>query len=132
MKWDKYLSMGAGGIGICINYLWGGLDTMLSALLGLMVLDFIAGVLCGSKAKCLNSKTAYRGITRKKMMILVMVAVGVIVDSLVATDGTVRSLVIFYYISMEGISILENSAKLGFPFPQKLKEILTQLQDEKE
>lgn len=130
MKWDKYLGVGAGVTGICINYLWGGLDTMLTALLGLMVLDFIAGLLCGSKAKRLNSETAYDGITRKKMMILVMVSVGVIVDRVVGTDGTVRSLVIFYYISMEGISITENAGKLGFPMPKKLIDILAQLQDE--
>ena len=103
---------------------------MLTALLGLMVLDFIAGLLCGSKAKRLNSETAYDGITRKKMMILVMVSVGVIVDRVVGTDGTVRSLVIFYYISMEGISITENAGKLGFPMPKKLIDILAQLQDE--
>lgn len=127
---EKFLGMGAGVIGICINYVWGGLDAMLTALIGLMILDFIAGVLCGSKAKCLNSKTAYLGITQKKMMILIMVAVAVIVDSLVNTDGTVRSLVIFYYISMEGISILENAGKLGFPIPEKLKDILVQLQEE--
>lgn len=129
MKFDKYIGIGAGVVGICINHLWGGLDTMLSALISFMVLDFVAGVLCGAKSGCLNSKTAYRGITRKKMMILVMVAVGVIVDRLVNTDGTVRSLVIFYYISMEGISITENAGKLGFPIPKKLQEILSQLHE---
>jgi len=129
MKWDKYFSLGAGGLGICINYLWGGLDTMLTALLGLMALDFIAGLLCGGKRKSIDSEVAYVGITKKKMMILIMVAVGVIVDRLVNTDGAIRSLVIFFYISMEGISILENAGKLGFRYPDKLKDILVQLQD---
>lgn len=129
MKWDKYFSLGAGGLGICINYLWGGLDTMLTALIGLMALDFLSGLLVGGKRKEIDSEVAYTGITKKKMMILIMVAVSVIVDRLINTDGAIRSLVIFFYISMEGISILENAGKLGFRYPDKLKDILVQLQD---
>lgn len=129
MKWDRILSTTIGGLGICINYLWGGLDTMLTALLAFMLLDFLTGIICGSKAKELDSKTAYLGITRKKMMILVMVAVAVVIDNLLNTEGTVRSLVIFYYVSMEGISILENAGRLGFPIPDKLKDMFEQLKD---
>ncbi len=129
-NWDKYFSLTAGVLGICINKIWGGLDTMLTALLTFMVLDFIAGLICGGKDKQIDSEVAYIGITKKKMMILIMVAVSVVVDNLLGTDGTVRSLVIFYYISMEGISIVENAGKLGFPVPEKLRDILVQLQDD--
>lgn len=129
MRWDKYLGFGMGGIGIGINYFWGGLDTMLIALLTLMVFDFISGVMCGVKRENLNSKIAYTGITQRKMMILVMVAVAVVVDRLANTNGAVRSVVMFFYISLEGISITENAGKLGVPIPEKLKAILAQLKD---
>ncbi len=129
MKWDKYLSMGIAGAGGVINYLWGGLDTMFIALLTVMALDFVTGLLVGGKARQLDSQKAYIGITKKKMMILVMVAVSVIVDRLLNTEGVTRSLVIFYYVSMEGISIMENAARLDFPIPPKLKDLLLQLQD---
>ena len=130
MKWNRYFSMVVGGIGVLVNYLWGGWDTMLSVLFGFMILDFITGLMCGGKTKTVDSEKAYVGITKKKMMVLIMVAVGVLIDRLINTDGSIRSLVIFYYISMEGISIIENSGKLGFPIPSKLKDILLQLQED--
>lgn len=129
MKWDKYFSMAVSGLGICINYLWGGLDTMLTALIAIMVLDFLAGVLCGGKAKKLDSGVAYTGITRKKMMILIMVAVAVVFDTIAGTNGIARSATIFFYISMEFLSVTENAGKLGFPIPDKLKDMFDQLKD---
>ena len=132
MKWDKYVSMVIAALGACVTYLWGGLDVMFIALLTFMALDFVAGILCGVKAKALDSHKAYIGITRKKMMILIMVAVAVVLDRLLNAPDTARVLVIYYYIAMEGISILENAAKLDFPVPPKLKAILAQLQDKEE
>jgi len=130
MKWDKYISLGSSILGICVNYLWGGLDVMFVALLSFMTLDFITGIICGGKKKEVNSDKAYIGITKKKMMILIMVAVAVVIDRLLNTPGTTRSVVIFYYFTMEGISILENAAKLNFPVPNQLKDILLQIKSE--
>ncbi|HZK34819.1 MAG TPA: phage holin family protein [Bacillota bacterium] len=130
MKWDKTVSVIIAALGAGVNYLWGGLDIMFIALLIFMALDFIAGIFCGIKGKELDSQKAYKGITLKKMMILIMVAVGVTIDRVLHLNGTTRSLVIFYYFAMEGISILENAAKLELPVPPKLKSILAQLQDE--
>lgn len=132
MKWDKIVSMVTAALGACVTYLWGGLDVMFIALLTLMALDFITGLICGAKAKQLDSHKAYLGITRKKMMILVMVAMAVVLDRLLNTPDTARSLVIFYYVAMEGISILENAAKLDFPVPDKLRDILLQLKEGKD
>ena len=132
MKWDKYIPITSAGIGAVVNYLWGGLDIMFTALLTLMLLDFITGLICGAKRKELDSQKAYTGITRKKMMILVMIAVAVIVDRLLGLQGTTRSLVIFYYVAMEGISITENAAKIDLPVPKKLKDILLQLKEKEE
>ncbi|MBS4536799.1 phage holin family protein [Clostridium sp. D2Q-14] len=132
MKWDKVLSIISAGFGACINYLWGGLDVMFVALLSFMTLDFITGIICGGKRKELDSEKAYVGITKKKMMILIMVAVAVVIDRMLNAPGTTRSMVIFYYFAMEGISIMENAAKLDFPFPEQLKDILFQLKENKE
>lgn len=132
MKWDKYVPIISAALGAIVNYLWGGLDIMFIALLTFMGLDFITGIICGIKKGELDSHRAYLGITRKKMMILIMVAVAVVLDRLLNMPETARVLVIYYYIAMEGISILENAAKLDFPVPSKLKGILLQLQDKED
>lgn len=129
MKWDKYVSMIMAALGAVTTYLWGGLDVMFIALLTFMALDFVTGIICGAKGEGIDSHRAYIGITRKKMMILIMVAVAVVIDRLLNVPGTTRSLVIFYYFAMEGISILENAAKLDFPVPDKLRDILLQLKE---
>lgn len=129
MKWDKYVSMVTAALGACVTYLWGGLDVMFIALLTFMALDFVTGIICGIKKGELDSHRAYLGFTRKKMMILIMVAVAVVIDRLLNVPGTTRSLVIFYYLAMEGISILGNAAKLDFPVPDKLRDILLQLKE---
>lgn len=131
IHWDNYIAGGAAGAGALINYIWGGLDTMFIALVSVMALDFFTGILCAVKTHTVDSKVAYHGITRKKMMILAMVALSVIIDNLLGTPGVSRSLVIMYYFAMEGISILENAAKVDFPVPSKLKKILLQLSEEK-
>lgn len=128
MKWDRIVS---GVIAICggvANYLWGGWDMALRTLLLFMLLDYILGVVCSVKEKCTNSEVAFRGIL-KKVAVLVVVAVGVSLDSAAGTDGLIRGLVLFFYVGIEGISILENAAKLGVPIPEKLKEVLIQLKD---
>lgn len=132
MKWDKYVSIIFAALGAAASYLWGGLDVIFVALLTFMALDFITGIICGIKKGELDSHRAYLGITKKKMMILIMVAVAVILDRLLNAPDTARVLVIYYYIAMEGISILENAAKLDFPVPDKLRDILLQLKDKEE
>lgn len=132
MRWDKYVSIVTAALGAIANYLWGGLDVIFIALITFMALDFITGILCGVKKGELDSHRAYLGITKKKMMILIMVAVAVVLDRLLNAPDTARVLVIYYYIAMEGISILENAAKLDFPVPAKLKDALLQLKKEKD
>ncbi len=132
MKWDKIISIVFAALGAAVSYLWGGLDVIFVALLTFMALDFITGIICGIKKGELDSHRAYLGITKKKMMILIMVAVAVVLDRLLNAPDTARVLVIYYYIAMEGISILENAAKLDFPVPDKLKDILLQLKEKEE
>ena len=92
-----------------------------------MVLDYITGVLCAIADGKLSSNVGYLGIARK-LVIFVLVGVGNLLDVHVLGEvGIVRSAVIFFYLSNEGISLMENAAHLGLPLPEKLKDVLVQL-----
>jgi len=102
-------------------------DGFLYALLAFVVIDYITGLMCAVLDKKLSSDVGFRGIF-KKVLIFSLVAIGHIIDKNVIGDGSVIwTAVIFFYLSNEGISILENAAHIGLPVPQKLKDILEQL-----
>ena len=114
-------------VGGWLGYVLGGLDGFLYALLAFVVIDYITGLMCAVLDKKLSSEVGFRGIF-KKVLIFSLVAVGHIVDQNVIGDGSViRTAVIFFYLSNEGISILENTVHIGLPVPQKLKDVLEQL-----
>lgn len=128
MKWDKIVSIVVAVAGSIANYFLGGWDVALKTLFIFMALDYVLGVLCGGKKKKLSSEIAFNGIL-KKVAILAVVVVGSSLDNIVSGQGLLRGLVIFFYIGLEGISILENTAFLGVPVPGKLKEALDQLKE---
>ena len=128
MKWDRAVSICIASGGTLANYLWGGVDVALKTLLLFMLFDYITGLICATKDKCLSSAIGFNGIL-KKVMILIVVAVAFNLDNIINTDGLVRSLVIFFYVSMEGISILENAAKMNVGVPDELRDKLLQLKD---
>ena len=104
-------------------------DGFLYALIAFVVIDYLTGVMCAITDKKLSSEIGAKGIF-KKVLIFVLVGVGHIVDSQVlGNGGAIRTAVIFFYLSNEGISILENAAHIGLPIPEKLKSILEQLHD---
>ena len=110
----------------------GGLDGLLVALLVFSALDYLTGVLCAIADRELSSAVGYRGICRKALIFL-LVGVGHVLDTQVAGSGAaVRTAVICFYLSNEGISLLENAARLGLPVPEGLKEALQQLHGGKE
>lgn len=114
-------------IGGGFGYFLGGCDSFLYALLTFVVIDYITGLMCAIIDKKLSSEVGFRGIF-KKVLIFSLVAIGHIIDESVIGDGSViRTAVIFFYLSNEGVSILENAAHIGLPVPQKLKDILEQL-----
>ena len=124
--WTK-IQMAAAALGGWLGYFLGGADGLLIALIMLAVLDYVTGVMCAVSDKKLSSAVGARGIF-KKMLIFMLVGVGHIVDThVVGTGSALRSAVICFYLSNEGLSVLENAAHLGLPVPDKLKEILTQL-----
>lgn len=119
------------GAGLC-GFLFGELDGLIYALIAFMMLDYISGVLVAISEKELSSRIGFKGIA-KKVIILILVAVGHIVDMHVLGCGDVcRSAVCGLYIANEGISILENASDLGIPLPKKLVAVLKQLKDDSE
>lgn len=116
-------------IGGWLGWFLGGYDGFLYALVAFVVADYITGVMCAIVDRTLSSEIGSKGIF-KKVLIFVMVGIGHIIDTnLIGNGNTVRTAVIFFYCSNEGISMLENAGHLGLPIPQKLKEIIAQLHD---
>ena len=131
LVWTK-LQLAITAVGGWLGYFLGGADGLLIALIVLAVLDYLTGVMCAIADKKLSSTVGARGIF-KKVLIFMLVGVGHIVDTnIVGTGSALRSAVICFYLSNEGLSVLENTAHLGLPVPDKLKEILTQLHGREE
>ncbi len=119
-------------IGGFIGWFLGGFDGFLYALIAFAVIDYITGVMCAISDKKLSSEVGFKGICRK-VLIFVLVGIGNLVDVYVLGEaGVLRTAVIFFYLSNEGVSLLENSAHLGLPIPQKLKSVLEQLHNRNE
>ena len=119
-------------IGGGIGWFLGGADGFLYALIAFVVIDYITGVMCAIVDKKLSSEVGFKGIC-KKVLIFILVGVGNIIDVQVLGEaGVLRTAVIFFYLSNEGVSILENAGHLGLPIPEKLKAVLEQLHDRAE
>ena len=118
-------------LGGWIGYFLGGWDGALYALITFITADYITGVMCAVSDRRLSSEVGFRGICRK-VIILTLVGVGSILDrQVIGSGGALRTAVIFYYLSNEGISILENASRLGLPVPPKIKKVLEQMKEEK-
>ena len=114
-------------LGGWLGFVLGGLDGFLYALIGFMALDYVTGVMVAILDKKLSSIIGFRGIF-KKVLILVMVGIAHAIDrNLIGTGEGIRTAVLLFYLSNEGVSLLENAARIGLPIPEKLKEILAQL-----
>ncbi len=120
------------GIGGWLGWFLGGCDGLLYALLAFVVVDYITGIMCAINDHSLSSEVGFKGICRK-VLIFLLVGIGHILDAQVIGTGSVlRTAVIFFYISNEGVSLLENAAHLGLPVPEKVKAVLEQLHDRAE
>ena len=119
-------------VGGWLGWFLGGCDGLLYALIAFVVIDYITGVMCAINDKTLSSAVGFKGIC-KKVLIFLMVGIGHILDTKVIGTGSVlRTAFIFFYISDEGISLIENAAHLGLPIPQKLRDVLEQLHNRAE
>ena len=126
--WAK-LQMAFAAIGGWLGYFLGGMDGLLTALIIFMVIDYITGLMCAVADKKLSSSVGFKCIC-KKVLIVMLVGVAHIVDlHVVGTGNALRCAVVCFYLSNEGVSLLENAAHLGLPIPEKLKAVLEQLHD---
>ena len=126
--WAK-IQIAITAIGGWLGYFLGGLDGLMIALIVLMTLDYVSGVMCAIIDKKLSSAVGFKGVC-KKVFILMLVGVAHIIDlHVVGTGSALRGAVICFYMSNEGLSLLENAAHIGLPIPDKLRDILAQLHD---
>lgn len=130
MKFDMIIKTTSGAVGAVIGFLYGEITGLFIAIIALMALDYVTGILCGIAAKALSSETGFKGLV-KKLMVLVIIAVGHLIDTyIIGTGSALMTAVILFFAANEGISILENAAKLGLPVPKKLRDILEQLKED--
>ena len=116
-------------VGGSVGWFLGGCDGLLRALVVFIAVDYATGVMCAVADHRLSSEIGFRGICRKVLM-FVLVGVGHVIDESVIGNGSMlRTAVLFFYLSNEGISLLENAAHLGLPIPERLKDVLEQLHD---
>ena len=119
-------------IGGWLGYFLGGCDGLLIALVVFVAADYITGVMCAVADKKLSSEVGFKGICRK-VLIFILVGIANILDvQVIGTGSVLRTAVIFFYLSNEGVSLLENAGHLGLPIPEKLKDVLAQLHDRAE
>ncbi len=116
-------------VGGWLGYFLGGCDGLLYALLAFVVIDYITGVMCAISDHTLSSEVGFKGICRKVLIFLLVGIANVLDVQIIQTGCVLRTAVIFFYISNEGVSLLENAAHLGLPVPDKIKVVLEQLHD---
>jgi toxin secretion/phage lysis holin len=116
-------------IGTTFVYLIGGMDIAITCLLIAIALDYISGLIKAYECKVLSSKIGFRGIL-KKVGVLLVVMLAVLIDRVTGDTGAIRTLVVYYFVANEGLSIIENLAEAGVPIPKSLKKALKSLKKE--
>ena len=119
-------------VGGWLGYFLGGCDGLLYALIAFVVIDYITGVMCAIINRELSSAVSFKGIFRKVLIFLLVGIANIIDVQVIGTGAVLRTAVIFFYISNEGVSLLENAGHLGLPIPEKIKTVLEQLHDRAE
>jgi len=128
----NYVQLVFAAVGGWIGWFVGGCDGLMYALIAFVVIDYITGVMCAVADRTLSSAVGFKGICRK-VLIFALVGIGHLIDTQVIQSGSMlRTAVIFFYLSNEGVSLLENAAHLGLPVPEKLKDVLKQLHKKSE
>ena len=119
-------------VGGWLGYFLGGCDGLLYALIAFVAIDYITGVMCAVIDRKLSSAVGFKGIFRKVLIFLLVGIANIIDVQVVGTGAVLRTAVIFFYISNEGVSLLENAGHLGLPIPERVKTVLEQLHDRAE
>ena len=114
-------------VGGWIGWFLGGCDGLLYALVAFVAVDYVTGVLCAVADRKLSSEVGFRGIAKKALIFLLVGMANVLDVQVIGSGCVLRTAVVFFYISNEGVSLAENAAHLGLPVPEKLKDVLAQL-----
>ena len=126
--WNS-VQLALAAVGAWLGWFLGGMDGLIYAMIVFVIADYATGVLCAVSDKHLSSEIGFKGIC-KKVLIFVLIGVANLIDIyIIGTGSMLRTATIFFYLSNEGISLLENAAHLGLPVPQKVKDILKQLNE---
>lgn len=110
-------------------WLFGGIDVSMQCLLVAIAIDYVSGMIKGFTTKTLDSRLGFRGIV-KKVGVLCIVCLAVLLDRITGESGAIRTLVIYYFVANEGLSIVENLSIAGLPIPQSIKKALRALKKE--
>ena len=116
-------------IGGFIGGLLGGVDEFLYVLIVFMVIDYITGVVAAVSEKKLSSEIGAKGIIKKVMMLMIVMVANLLDANIIGSGNALRTMVIFFYLANEGISIIENAVVIGLPVPKGLEDVLMQLRD---
>ena len=114
-------------VGGWLGWFLGGCDGLLYALVAFVAVDYVTGVLCAVADRKLSSEVGFRGIAKKALIFLLVGMANVLDVQVIGSGCVLRTAVVFFYISNEGVSLVENAAHLGLPVPEKLKDVLAQL-----
>lgn len=123
----NYFNLSVSLISGFLSYWFGGFDTTLIVLITFIVLDYLTGIIYAIETKTVNSEIGFKGLL-KKFTIIILLILAVMLDKLFNDKFIFRTMVCYFYIANEGISVLENTAKIGIPYPQSLLNALQQLQ----
>lgn len=119
-------------LGGWLGWFLGGCDGLIYALVAFVVIDYITGVMCAISDKTLSSAVGFKGICRKVLIFLLVGIANILDTNVIGTGSVLRTAAIFFYISNEGVSLLENAAHLGLPVPGAVKDVLEQLHNRAE
>ena len=124
--WAK-IQMAIAAIGGWLGYFLGGMDGLMIALIIFMALDYITGLMCAVIDKKLSSAVGFKGVCKKVLILMLVGAANILDVYVIGTGSALRGVVVCFYLSNEGLSLLENAAHIGLPVPEKLKDVLAQL-----
>lgn len=129
MTWRTVIDTIISALGAIFYFCFGEVTGVFWVLIVFMVVDYITGVIIAIIKKKLSSSVGFKGLA-KKLLILVFISLAHLLDTYVLDSAILQNIVVFFYISNEGISIIENAVKLGVPVPDKLREVLEKLRRE--
>lgn len=125
----EFICAAIAGLGTFLTFIFGDWDVALQCLVIAVALDYISGIIKAFVNKELSSKIGLKGLL-KKVGVFVIVALAVLIDKITGESGAVRTLVIYYFVANEGLSIVENLSEAGLPIPDVIKKALKSLKNE--